>query len=327
MPKPRPISRTQALWRLIVAIALAVSLPALSGCSQSTGDAQAASDAHGSVAELSSDELPTYEGEPYVEVDGGEPAFTDEEKAQDQSFEDYAPLDDLGRCGADAALVGEETMPTEERGSIGEVKPSGWQIAKYDFVDGAYLYNRCHLIGYQLTGENANERNLITGTRYLNVEGMLPFEDEVADYVEETDNHVLYRVTPVFEGDELVARGVQMEAWSVEDGGAGVRFNVYCFNVQPGVEIDYATGENALAEDGAEAGEGRTGARADDAAVSRPNASTEQADYVLNTNSKRFHRPDCPSVDDIKPKNRQGCKAARSDLVAQGYEPCGRCNP
>ena len=135
-------------------------------------------------------------------------------------------------------------MPTEERGSIGSVKPSGWQTVKYDFVDGKYLYNRCHLLGYQLTGENANEQNLITGTRYLNVDGMLPFENMVADYVKETDNHVMYRVTPVFDGAELVARGVLMEAYSVEDGGDGVEFCVYCYNVQPGVKIDYATGDS-----------------------------------------------------------------------------------
>ena len=161
-------------------------------------------------------------------------------------------FDLLGRCGPAEACVGQELMPTEERGAIGMVKPSGWHTVRYDgVVDGKYLYNRCHLIGYQLTGENANERNLITGTRYLNVEGMLPFENQVADYVEETGNHVLYRSTPVFKGLELVARGVQIEAWSVEDGGAGVCFNVYCYNVQPGVEIDYATGESCLAEENA----------------------------------------------------------------------------
>ena len=147
------------------------------------------------------------------------------------------------------ANVCQELMPTEERGSIGMVKPSGWQMAKYDCVDGKYLYNRCHLIGYQLAGENANERNLITGTRYLNVTGMLPFENQVADFVEETGYHVLYRVTPIFEGLELVARGVEMEAWSVEDGGEGVCFHVFVYNIQPGVVIDYATGESHLEED------------------------------------------------------------------------------
>ena len=181
----------------------------------------------------------------------GQPSFTEEEKAGTVSWECYAELDLLGRCGSAMACIGRDLMPTEERGPIGMVKPSGWHTVRYDdVVDGKYLYNRCHLIGYQLTGENANEQNLLTGTRYLNVVGMLPFEDLAADYVQETGNHVLYRVTPVFRGLELVARGVQMEAWSVEDNGAGVCFNVYCYNVQPGVEIDYATGESRLAEGG-----------------------------------------------------------------------------
>lgn len=160
------------------------------------------------------------------------------------SYEVYSPLDALGRCGAASACVGVDLMPTEERGSIGQVKPSGWQTVKYDCVDGKYLYNRCHLIGYQLAGENANKQNLITGTRYMNVEGMLPFENMVDSYVEETENHVLYRVTPVFEGENLVASGVQIEAFSVEDEGEGLCFNVYIYNVQPGVVIDYATGES-----------------------------------------------------------------------------------
>ena len=194
--------------------------------------------------------LPEYSGIPYVILDDNVPTFTEEERAETTSYETYAPLDLIGRCGAAEACIGRDLMPEGERGSIGMVKPSGWQTARYDgVVDGNYLYNRCHLIGYQLSGENANEQNLITGTRYLNVDGMLPFENEVADYVQETGNHVLYRVTPLFRGMELVARGVQMEAWSVEDGGAGVCFNVYCYNVQPGVRIDYATGESQLTEE------------------------------------------------------------------------------
>ena len=196
------------------------------------------------------DTLPDYGGSPYVELYNGQPSFPAEEKAGTVSWERYAELDLLGRCGPAMACIGRDLMPTEERGSIGMVKPSGWHTVRYDdVVDGKYLYNRCHLIGYQLTGENANEQNLITGTRYLNVVGMLPFEDLTADYVKETGNHVLYRVTPVFKGLELVARGVQMEAYSVEDDGAGVCFNVYCYNVQPDVEIDYATGESRLAEE------------------------------------------------------------------------------
>lgn len=192
---------------------------------------------------ISLEDIPEYSGEAYVAVNGNRPFFTDGDYTT-TSYETYSPLDGLGRCGAAEANVGQDLMPTEARGNISSVKPTGWHSSKYDFVDGKSLYNRCHLIGYQLTAENANKQNLITGTRYLNVIGMLPFENMVADYVHETNNHVLYRVTPIFDGSDLVARGVLMEAWSVEDGGEGVCFNVYCYNVQPGVEIDYATGDN-----------------------------------------------------------------------------------
>ena len=188
-------------------------------------------------------EVPPYDGEPYVVLNGNVPEF-EEEDFTTQSFEHYAPLDLLGRCGQAFANIGWDLMPTGERESIWEVRPSGWKKSRYDFVDGESLYNRCHLIAHQLTAENANERNLITGTRYLNTEGMLPFEELVGDYIRDTGNHVLYRVTPVFEGRDLVAQGVQMEAQSVEDGGEDICFNVYCYNVQPGVEIDYATGAN-----------------------------------------------------------------------------------
>jgi len=193
-------------------------------------------------AEFDFSALPPYSGEPYISVCGGDPDFSEDEITS-VSFEYYSELDALGRCGVCIASVGQDIMPTEKRGSIGQVKPTGWHTVKYDFVDGKYLYNRCHLIGFQLTGENANKRNLITGTRYLNVEGMLPFENMVADYVKETGNHVMYRVTPIFVGDELLARGVHIEAESVEDGGDGIMFNVFCYNVQPGVVLDYATGE------------------------------------------------------------------------------------
>lgn len=186
-------------------------------------------------------EIPAYNNEPYAVVNENRPFFTE---TTTSCFEEYPQLDALGRCGAAYACVGIDTMPTEERESISQVKPSGWHNNPYDFVDGGYVYNRCHLIGFQLTGENANERNLVTGTRYMNVQGMLPFENEVADYIASTGNHVMYRVTPIFEGDNLVCSGVLMEAYSVEDNGAGVQFCVYCFNVQPGVAIDYSTGEN-----------------------------------------------------------------------------------
>lgn len=190
-------------------------------------------------------EIADYAGQPYTVIKDNVPDFTEEEKSCTQAFEYYGELDALGRCTVTFANVCPQTQPTEKRGTIGQVRPSGWHTVKYnDLIDGNYLYNRCHLIGYQLTGENANISNLITGTRYLNVEGMLPFEDMVDDYVDETGNHVLYRVTPIFKGDELVARGVRMEAWSVEDAGTGICFDVFCYNVQPGIVIDYATGDS-----------------------------------------------------------------------------------
>jgi len=189
--------------------------------------------------------IPDFSGYPYVVIDDNEPGFLQEDITEN-SYEFYSELDMLGRCGYAMACIGQDLMPTEDRGNIGQVKPSGWQTVKYDFVDGKYLYNRCHLIGYQLTGENANKQNLITGTRYLNVEGMLPFENMVADYIKETGNHVLYRVTPVYDGSDLVASGVEMEAVSVEDNGEGICFHVYVYNNQPGVIINYATGESRL---------------------------------------------------------------------------------
>lgn len=188
-------------------------------------------------------DVPAFSGEPYVVINDNTPEFADSDLTV-AAYESYSQLDYLGRCGVAMACVGQELMPTGERGSIGQVKPSGWQTVKYDFVDGKYLYNRCHLIGFQLAGENANECNLITGTRFLNVEGMLPFENMIADYIKETGNHVLYRVTPIFDGENLVARGVQMEALSIEDGGEGICFNVYAYNNQPGVVISYLTGES-----------------------------------------------------------------------------------
>lgn len=177
----------------------------------------------------------------YAVINNNVPDFT-ESDMKSNVFEHYSDLDALGRCGTAYSCVGTELMPTEKRGSIGNVKPSGWHSVKYDFIDGKYLYNRCHLIGYQLTAENANRKNLITGTRYFNVEGMLPFENMVADYIKETKNHVLYRVTPVFNGSDAVCRGVKIEAKSVEDNGSGICFNVFVYNIQPGVHIDYSTG-------------------------------------------------------------------------------------
>lgn len=252
------------------------------------------------------DQVPAYAGEPYVVINDNQPFFGEEEYTT-EAFETYSALDGLGRCGTAYACVGEELMPTEARESISSVKPSGWINVEYG---GQYLYNRCHLIGFQLTGENANERNLITGTRYMNVEGMLPFENLVADYVKETENHVLYRVTPVFQGDELVARGVEMEAFSVEDRGEGVYFHVYCYNNQPGISIDYATGESRLASE--PAGEDGSGT-----------AET----YILNTKSKKFHLPGCSGASDMSPSNREEFAGDRQELLDQGYTPCGICKP
>lgn len=249
--------------------------------------------------------IPEYSGEPYVTIHDNVPFFSEEELTTD-AFETYSELDDLGRCGTAYANICEEIMPTEKRGKIGMIKPSGWHTVKYTGIDGNYLYNRCHLIGYQLSAENANEKNLITGTRYLNVTGMLPFENMVADYVNETGNHVLYRVTPIYNQENLVADGVLMEAQSVENDD--LAFCVYCYNVQPGIEIDYHTGDSKSSE------------------TEQPSNTSEDL-YVLNKNTKKFHRPDCSSVQDIKPKNKQEFSGNTKALIQQGYSPCKNCNP
>ena len=255
-------------------------------------------------------DAPRFKGNPFVAVNGNVPYFTTNQITA-ESYEYYSPLDSLGRCGITVASIGKDMMPTEDRESISSVKPSGWQSASYDtsIVSGGYLYNRAHLIGFQLCGENANELNLITGTRYLNIDGMLPFENMVADYVKETGNHVLYRVTPIFTGDNLVAEGVLMEGWSVEDNGDGICFCVYAYNVQPGIDIDYATGESRLSD-----GEWET------------QAPTEK-DYVLNTKTKKFHNPWCGSVADMSEANKEEFHGFRSELIEEGYAPCGSCNP
>ncbi len=268
---------------------------------------------NGEVEQISLDyfdytKIPEFDGKkPYVVVNDNKPYF-DERSYTTNSYEEYGKLDNKGRCTYAMASIGKDLMPTEERGSIGSVKPTGWHISKYDFVDGTYLYNRCHLIGYQLTGENANKSNLITGTRYMNVQGMLPFEDMVADYVKETENHVLYRVTPIFLDNELVARGVLMEAISIEDDGDGICFNVFCYNVQPKVHINYIDGSN-YSEEGI-------------------NTSVqENASYILNTGSRKFHKVDCSSVKDIASANKKGYKGTREELILDGYAPCGNCKP
>ncbi len=259
------------------------------------------------------DNIPDYSGSPYIAIYDNLPLFSENDYTT-TAFEEYRALDDLGRCGVTYACVGVEIMPTEKRGDIGQVKPTGWVTSKYDFVDGKYLYNRCHLIGYQLTGENANTSNLITGTRYMNTEGMLPFENMIADYVKETENHVLYRVTPIFEGDNLVASGVQMEAWSVEDNGDGICFNVYCYNVQPGVIIDYATGKNHLDE----------ATKSDDETIGINIEKNEE--YVLNTSSKKIHSSECSGAKNMSEKNRQVVTGDKlQSFVNNGYELCGSC--
>ena len=279
------------------------------GCSynQSGLDTQAIQENTQKSYELT--DIPAYAGNSFVILDDNKPAFSKKDRERTDAFETYSDLDELGRCGVAYANICKELMPTEERGAIGMVKPTGWHTVKYDNVEGKYLYNRCHLIGYQLAGENANEKNLITGTRYLNVTGMLKFEDQVADYVNETNHHVLYRVTPVFEGDNLVASGVEMEAYSVEDKGEGVSFHVFLYNVQPGITIDYATGESWL----------------DNSKTTEDNEKT--LNYVLNTNTHKFHKENCESVRDIAGSNKEVYTGNREDLINIGYEPCKRCKP
>lgn len=322
-------------------------------------------------SESISSTIPAFSGNAYVVLNGNVPTFSETDLTTN-SFESYGSHDSLGRCTTAFANVGQDVMPTEKRGAIGAVKPTGWHTVKYDSVDGKYLYNRCHLIGYQLTAENANTNNLITGTRYLNVTGMLPFENMVADYVKETNHHVLYRVTPLFEGDNLVASGVIMEALSVEDDGAGVKFNVFCYNVQPGISINYATGDSSAGNPVYEEialptsyvqsyadGNGSISSNANpatdnhastDRVISSSNhagssqndnstlavndsyaqnqaASEASSTYILNTSTKKFHKPSCNSAKKIKSSNYQEYSGARADLIKQGYSPCHNCNP
>ena len=283
------------------------------------------------------DSIPEYSGYAYIEINGGEPFFKRSELTT-KAFEEYSELDVLGRCGVAYACIGIEIMPTEERDDIASVTPSGWEYNgvsnnnKYSFVDGEYVYNRCHLIGFQLAGENANEQNLITGTRYMNIEGMLPFEDMVAEYVKTSLNHVMYRVTPIYNGIDYVARGVLMEAYSVEDSGRGICFCIYAYNVQPGVTIDYFSGVNVA-----------NGEKLPDIKPDNPELDNNQTnnnveigehknngvvmDYVLNINSKKFHIAGKSCAASIGEKNRQEYTGVREDLIKSGYSPCGTCNP
>ncbi len=316
--------RTVSVVSLILALLFAVSLVSCGNSGGTASDNSSVSSVSSAVSSGDSSSLPDdfyktvadvpeFDGEtPFVAINGNVPTFTDEQLVT-ESYEFYSELDKLGRCGMTMAAVGFDIMPTEDRGNIGQIKPTGWHTVKYDIVDGKYLYNRCHLIGYQLTGENANKQNLITGTRYLNIEGMLPFENMVADYIKETKNHVIYRVTPVFEGDNLLCRGVQMEGYSVEDKGEGILFNVFAYNAQPGILINYVTGESSLSggEVGGSSSEGDT---------------SSKVEYVVNTKSKKFHLPECTSVEDIKPENKS-TSTEREELIKSGYAACKVCKP
>ena len=326
--------------------------------------------------------IPAYEGEEIVPIHNNVPDFSAKEISTTE-FLKFSELDDLGRVGRAEACIGPSMLATEERGSIGMIKPAGWHTAKYEFIDGLYLYNRCHLIAYSLCGVNADERNLMTGTRYLNIEGMLGIENRVYWYVRDTGNHVCYRVTPRYIGDNLLADGVQMEAYSVEDHGKRISLNVFCYNVQPGVLIDYKTGDNSLdpdvdvtrmmpedshfeerpsdlEEDASRLEESsqnieESSAKSEVEAVNPEKASsdseepvsrditstlesgdstssiqeerTEEITYILNTNTMRFHLSDCPSVQEMKRKNRKEFFGTREELIEAGYEPCGRCHP
>ena len=297
------------------------------------GDAEA-SDVDASASDddrLDLNDIPQFSGVPYVEINGNVPFFSEDDKNSTEAFETYSDLDRLGRCGVAYANVCKELLPTEERGEIGDVRPSGWHTVKYnDLIDGNYLYNRCHLIAYRLAGENANEKNLITGTRYLNTVGMLSFEGMVGEYVEHSDNHVLYRVTPIFEGDNLVASGVEMEGWSVEDSGKAICFNVYCYNVQPHIDIDYATGESCESETSDTViylSENKDNEITTETNRELPEDSNNeiQADYIVNTNTGKFHLPTCSSVYDMAEHNKMYYTGSLEELKEKGYVPCKRC--
>ena len=272
----------------------------------------------GSMSTVTLADIPAYAGEPYVVINDNNPFFTKEEIAKaTTSWEEYGDMDELGRCSMCWASVGKDIMPTGDRGSIGSVKPTARHTGNSDLVNGKYLYNRSHLIGWQLTGENANKKNLVTGTRSFNVDGMLPFENMVADYVREDDGHVLYRVTPMFDGDDLVCRGVLMEAISVEDNGDSILFNVFVYNVQPGVKIDYATGESSL----------DTGQTTETGDSDSETASDVDATYVINTSSMKFHKEDCSSISSMNQANKKVVASTRDELISEGYSPCGICKP
>lgn len=288
--------------KLRILLLLFLSFFLISGCSQMESVSRETTNETIQISDI-----PEYSDQPYVEINNNIPTFTDEEKTV-ESFEFYSELDELGRCGYAMANISKDIMPTTKRESIGMIKPTGWKTVRYDdLVDGKYLYNRCHLIGYQLAGENANEKNLITGTRYMNVDGMLPFENKVDDYVDETGNHVLYRVIPIFESDNLVASGVQMEAYSVEDDGEGVSFNVYVYNVQPGITIDYATGDSHRNTE-----------------TSTSKASNEEVEIRGNKSSKIYHCPGQAAYDDMKDSKNLVIFHSEEEAQEAGYRKAKR---
>lgn len=275
------------------------------------------------TAKFDISDVSEYAGFPSVFVNDGVPYFTSEEIASGmKSYINLSDLDEFGRCGPAIASVSTDTMPTEERGNIGSVKPTGWHTVKYDGIDGNYLYNRCHLLMYALTGLNAEPKNLITGTRYLNIEGNLPYEEKVVEYIRNTGNHVLYRVTPIFEGDNLLCSGELMEAYSIEDNGA-FQFCVYCYNVQPGVTIDYATGDSSGPEFTGNSGKSTSG----EIPIIEDTAASESTTYILNTSSLKIHKPDCDSVAKINDKNKKEYTGNKEELLKQGYTTCKSCNP
>ena len=294
--------------KIILIIINLILVVTLSGCSTAESEPAGTNNTN-DKAQLITENIPGYTDKIYVEVNGNKAEFSDEDKKRTDAFELYTDLDELGRCGVAYANICKELMPTEKRGSIGMIKPSGWQLAKYDSVDGKYLYNRSHLIGFQLAGENANEKNLITGTRHFNVVGMLPFENEVAEYVKETNNHVLYRVTPVFKDTELVARGVKIEAYSVEDSGQGVEFNVFVYNVQPDITINY--------QDGTSSGSGQI---VD--GVVKDNEEHDSEAVIGNKNTKVYHDGDCGSLP--KEENRVHFNN-ENEAIDAGYTPHSNC--
>ena len=377
MKDTRTLSLPQRIAAALAALALAFSfaLPA-TGCSISIGDNAAGSgssisSSDGSAGTYSGSDdarsaqaiiadIPAYTGALCIDINHGEPGFT----AQDETrgtFMRFSDLDFEGRCGTAFARIGPDTVSNEKRGDISQVHPSGWVQRKYSFVDDGMLYNRSHLIAHQLCGENANEKNLITGTRTFNAVGMLYYEELVGDYVRSTGNHVLYRVTPLFAANDLVARGVQMEAKSVEDNGEAVQFNVFVYNVEPGVAIDYVTGESWESSEtpqvtskgsatittaaaaradkaaagrsaGSGSGTGSSGSNAGDGHGTGSNSSnnqgtSEQQDYILNVKNKKFHKPDCSAASDISSANKQDFTGTRDQLIARGYSPCGICKP